>query len=279
MNTKTISTILGLDKTAAKKKNVLPLKPVQPNVGGGGAEGRIETIKGESKPLPLMPSVNNDCPPCSKSAMETALNWRMKKEAALSSITEDVGTLWNQLSEDQKMALIGGGVGAIGGGAYGALTGGEDRKDKIKKALLYGGLGAGVGAGAGYFGNQLVNHINPDTKTAPISDAEARQARWSNPKLADKDYKAYMEKWFPSLALTPPADKAVEELAPGASAGGDVDLSGVMQGTVGDQPLPSPDRFAPIPKVDLIKKLLGGGHFANAGAPQGSFGDFNVGNP
>jgi hypothetical protein len=164
MNSKTISMILGLDKTAAKKK-ALPAKLEEPE-GGGGAEGRIETIKGESKPLPLMPPVNTEA----KTAMEIAIGWRMDKQA-LSSLPEDISVLWSQLTDDQKMAVIGGGVGAVGGGTYGALTG-DDRKEKIKRALMFGGAGAAVGAGAGYFGNQAVNAINPGTSSGPIGKGD-----------------------------------------------------------------------------------------------------------
>jgi hypothetical protein len=98
------------------------------------------------------------------------LQKKLSKKAELTNVlTDKLVGVWQGLSDDQKMAIIGGGAGAVGGGAYGALTGGPERKDKIKKALLFGGAGAAAGAGAGYFGNQAVNAINPGTSSGAVT--------------------------------------------------------------------------------------------------------------
>lgn len=118
-----------------------------------------------------------------KSALEKALNWRLEKQANLEKI-------WDSLTEDQKAAILGGGIGAAGGGLYGALTGGEH---KLKKGLIGAGVGGVVGAGAGYFGNQLVNKINPGTTTkATIT----RTPQWIK-DLSEERAKIPFEKTLP----------------------------------------------------------------------------------
>jgi hypothetical protein len=79
-----------------------------------------------------------------------------KKASAVEKLTSAAGIkdLWNGLTEEQRNAIIGGGIGTAAGAGLGALSSDENRG---RNALIGAAAGGAAGAGAGYYGTQYAN--------------------------------------------------------------------------------------------------------------------------
>jgi hypothetical protein len=95
---------------------------------------------------------------------------------SLTSLDKQAG-----MSDRARAMLIGGGIGAAGGGIAGGMS---DEEHSARNALLGAGLGGAMGAGAGYGVNELLAHRaaaaapaaamgNPDMKAESNSRADA----------------------------------------------------------------------------------------------------------
>jgi outer membrane lipoprotein SlyB len=102
-----------------------------------------------------------------------------KKASAIGKLVNAAGIkeLWEGLTEAQRRAIIGGGIGAGVGGAAGAGVGALT-DSSIPISTIIGLLaGGGLGAGAGYYGTP--DRVKDDDLESMLKDIKDREYHFS----------------------------------------------------------------------------------------------------